>query len=101
MEEVRQEKKAVYKFELVSNGIIQMPIGAEVVSVTFQFDQLFLWAIVDTLALKEERYFFVQKTGQEFLNDPLFKYVGTAHHKSGYWVIHVFEKLRGPVGQES
>lgn len=88
--------KAIWKFklELERDGVpTRLPKGAEIISTAFQCDELFIWAIVDPEAERVERMICVIPTGAGFPDEPQFRFLFTAHHKSGRLVYHVFEFL--------
>ncbi len=84
---------SIFKYTLTLDGaLIEMPIGAEVLTAREQGDQICVWAKVDTtMELKEQRTFKVFGTGHEMPNDPNWRYVGTAMLHGGALVFHVFE----------
>lgn len=85
----------VFKYEVSPVGMgIELPIGAEVLSVAFQRDKLCLWAKVDTEAKTETRSFGAFGTGHEIFDEKVInhKFIGTAHMDNGL-VFHVFEKI--------
>lgn len=89
----------IYKYQVRSgrDGLfepIPMPVGATVLSVDAQKDQLYVWAMVDAeLVNSELRTFAVYGTGWDI--DPVegkdLKFVGTALMHGGLLVWHVFE----------
>lgn len=84
----------VFKYSIKPNcPKVQIPKKAEVLSVGFQGNELFLWAKVNPDLGDETRYFHGFLTGEEL---PLVGLVfhGTAHTDSGL-VFHVFEQLSG------
>lgn len=91
--------KTIFKYELTFNGItiINMPIGAEILTV--QKDDKTnipcIWAMVDTQSEIEKRYFELFGTGN---NIPVCmgvnrKYIGTYQYQKGEFVGHVFERI--------
>lgn len=87
--------KAVWKYEVEAGAIssISMPKDAEILCVKPQHGDVFMWALVDTGAEKEERNFILLETGQQWLDNfpPLGKYVGTYQLGDGHLVFHLFE----------
>lgn len=73
---------------------VQLPAGADVLSVAFQGDDLCMWAKVDTSSPLEGRHFKVFPTGVEIPTDMGIDYdfIGTAHTYDGS-VFHVFEQI--------
>jgi hypothetical protein len=90
--------KVVWKFTVPDNGIITMPLGAEILQVHAQGgplnEDVCLWALVD---LDEQqlvmRRFMVIGTGHPIPSDMLV-YRGTAHLRAGTLVLHVFELVK-------
>jgi hypothetical protein len=83
--------KQVWKFEINPNeNPIEMPYGAEILSVGFQDDCLKLWALVDIDAAPKLRNILVRGNGHNIrLTNLLF--IGTAFKDN--LVFHVFEAL--------
>ena len=82
--------KQIWKYSL--ENIIEMPKGAEILTIDIQNGQMFnaqMWVKVDTENEMEKRIFEVIGTGQNF-DDTNRKYVGT--YQEGPFVWHVFEK---------
>jgi hypothetical protein len=82
--------KQIWKYSL--ENIIEMPKGAEILTIDIQNGQMFnaqMWVKVDTENEVEKRMFEVIGTGQNF-DDTNKKYVGT--YQEGPFVWHVFEK---------
>ncbi len=90
-------KRVIYKYGLPSHGLwtITMPHNSEVLSVSFQNDELKLWALVDTDEAKEERTFEVFQIGQEIWYDmgTERKFIGTSMSADHNYVVHVFERI--------
>lgn len=82
--------KAVWKFTLHPYAKTHMPIGAKLLSVHAQGNDICLWAEVDTDAKVEAREFVIIGTGHE-IREHAGEYVGTAHLAAGQLVLHVFE----------
>ena len=82
--------KQIWKYSL--ENIIEMPKGAEILTIDIQNGQMFnaqMWVKVDTENEMEKRMFEVIGTGQNF-DDTNKKYIGT--YQEGPFVWHVFEK---------
>lgn len=71
------------------NQEIEMPEGAEILTVQMQKTDLCLWAIVDPEAKKVKRKFNVFGTGHEI--DIKGTYIGTFQMHGGDLIFHVFE----------
>lgn len=80
----------IWKFTLQPYCILDMPKGAQVLSVREQGSEICLWAMVDPSAEKEPRRFLGFGTGHDLPEGDL-SFVGTAHLASGAMVFHVFE----------
>ena len=87
--------KQIWKFPIIPGlSAVMMPKGAKPLYVDKQrFDsEVWLWALVDTLAEKEERHFLCIGTGHSldsFTNEG--DYLGTVLLHDDEIVVHVFE----------
>jgi hypothetical protein len=83
----------IYKYRMEPNcgGSVEMPKGAQVLSVQMQGGLPCLWAKVDTTRSLERRSFDVYGTGNAMPDDPRLVYVGTFQMDDGALVWHVFE----------
>lgn len=86
--------KTIWKFPLAADGLVRMPIGAEILSVQVQDGQPVIWALVDSDAETETRMFRVVATGQHFAPRPEDRYVGTM--QLGQLVFHIFDGGSAP-----
>lgn len=84
--------REIWKFELQPSCAIEMPAGAELLSVREQGEAICLWALVDPEAAVEVRRFVGYGTGHLVPDEPL-KFLGTAHLQRGALVFNVFEVL--------
>ena len=95
-------KKTIWKFELEigDNQKLELPIGAEILTVHTQNEIPCLWALVDPDADQETRHFEVYGTGHPVRYDsnrakPKLGidriYIGTFQLHNGILVFHVFE----------
>ena len=78
---------------LVERPQIMMPIGAGILSVQFQGDELFLWALVDTEKVKISHDFLIFGTGVN-MNDSIRngnRFIGTVQQFGGKLVWHIFQ----------
>jgi hypothetical protein len=82
--------KRIYKYEF-KEGSIEMPIGAKILSIQNQDDRLYIWALVDTDAECEFRYFTIVGTGHDFPEADEFNYINTI--QDGPFVWHIFELI--------
>lgn len=97
--------KMIFKYALpVRTTVLQLPIGAEILTVqtqrfqseTADYLEPVIWAIVDPSADVEERHFSTFGTGHllpEENGDYNYGYIGTYQLYNGGFVGHVFEKL--------
>lgn len=87
-------KKTIWKYQLVAESVkIEMPIGAEILTVQIQDGIACLWALVDPNADKEERIIEVFGTGHPVPYDMGVsrKYIATFQLNGGTLVYHAFE----------
>lgn len=88
-------KKVIWKFglETTDNQEIEMPIGAEILTVQNQVGIPCLWALVDPTAIKEKRTFEVFGTGHPIHYDMGVSrnYISTYQLHGGSLAFHVFE----------
>ncbi len=87
--------RVIYKYDLfaTSKEEIQMPAGAEMLSIQMQFDKLKLWAIVDTNeAHRETKNILIYATGEEVTEDNI-RFIQTIQMDRGNLIFHIFEKL--------
>lgn len=85
--------KLIYKYlvPLIENAKIEVPVGAEIISVEVDQNELYAYAIIDVLQKRRTFYHFkIISNNQHFESVFGFKYRGTVRIKSG--VLHVFEK---------
>lgn len=82
--------KQIWKFNVPTFGTIDIPKGAELLSVHAQNDAVCLWALVDPTAVPVRRLFVTYGTGHP-IADENGKYIGTVHLEGGALVLHVFE----------
>jgi len=82
---------SVWKFILdeTDEQIIQIPFGAEFLTVQVQHGSPCLWALVDTDAPLVPMKILVVGTGKEVPDNT--RYIGTCHLFKGTLVLHVFE----------
>ncbi len=88
--------KTIWKYELTASdeNDLQMPEGAEVLTVQVQGGLVCIWAIVDDTAPLTSRCFEIFGTGHRIEDGSgKRKYVGTFQLQGGSLVFHVFELL--------
>jgi hypothetical protein len=87
----------VYKYELklTDEQSVNLPKGAEVLTIQVQHDTPCLWAMVDPNAPKEARFFETFGTGHVIRTDMGVErsYIGTYQIHDGALVFHVFERV--------
>jgi len=81
-----------YELELSSIQAIEMPVGAEILSVGNQEGILAIWAMVDATGDKEQRYIEIIGTGDQVPTGMGVdhKFIGTVLMSPFVW--HVFER---------
>lgn len=88
--------KRVFKYPIpiIDQPQILLPIGAKVLHVGEQHDDMMLWALVDDAETRwEPREFRVLGTGHSFNGDDFYSvYIGTVIMQRGALVFHVFMK---------
>lgn len=86
--------QTVWKYELpIGDDIwVQMPIGAQPISLMMQREQLCLWARVDPSASVERRLFKLRGTGHQVGRD-CGKHIGSVQMADGDLVFHLFEAV--------
>ena len=85
--------QSVFKWQILTTDRqeIEMPVGAEVLTVQCQNGKPCIWARVDTSAESEFRAFRTYGTGHP-IHHPPGRYVGTYQLIGGALVFHVFEE---------
>lgn len=82
----------IYKYSLQpGRTVLDLPSGAQVLTVQMQRGEPCLWAKVDTTNPPERRVFDVFGTGHPMPDDPRLLYVATFQMDGGALVWHVFE----------
>lgn len=91
----------IFKYPIVGNARnneIEMPAGAEILSVGQQNGDLYLWAIVNPQKDLVVRSIAVVLTGETYAPaEGPFKFIGTVQIPNriiGEYVVHVFEGIR-------
>jgi hypothetical protein len=83
-----------YTIENIDNrGYLEMPKGADILTVQLQKEKVVMWVLVDPNIEKETRYFHFLYTGVKFRKKEKheYKYIDTVQKWDGDLVIHVFE----------
>lgn len=84
----------IFKYTISENivNVIEMPIGAKVLSIQEQHGEICIWALVDDNEVeKENRVFEVWVTGAEIYFDKEKEFLETVQLYNGSIVLHVFE----------
>lgn len=84
--------KVVYKYTIQPIAAITLPVGAEILSVGVQENEVRMWAKVDPDAPTEERTFMGFGTGHEIPDGLDLEFIGTAIWPTGTLVFHIFEQ---------
>jgi hypothetical protein len=85
--------KTIYKYTLPvgDNVAVSLPVGAGILSVHEQREQICMWALVDPNEKETEiRQFRIAGTGHDITED-LYQFIGSVHMYSSSLVFHVFE----------
>ena len=87
--------KKIYKYEISPDNIVtlNLPFGAELLSVQNQNEHVCLWALVNPKNTVVKRYFKVFSTGESINLDVNYDYIGTFQLQNGSLVFHLFEIL--------
>ena len=87
--------KRIYKYPVRIDDVqtIDLPQGAEVLSVQVQEGSPYIWACVNPSAKSEPRQFRLYGTGHPIEGDYLLKFVGTFQLFGGRLVYHLFEEV--------
>lgn len=90
-------KKVIgYAFTYASRQVIDMPEGAEVLTVQVHTRAPTIWAIVDASADMVPRFFRMFNTGDDVKHPESMRYVGTCQRDvfmSEHLVYHLFEEV--------
>lgn len=78
---------------------LEMPFGAEILSVQMQHEHPVVWACVDPEAEKVERRFILAATGKPFPEPDQpghERFIGTFQMGGGALILHLFEWAEAP-----
>ena len=82
-----------FGFDIRSDVVIEMPLGAKVISVQVQHGIPYIWAIVDPTAKVVGRNFKIYGTGHTMKDNlDLFEYIGTFQMAGGDYIWHMYMK---------
>ena len=89
--------KTIYKYPVVADDIfvLDLPNGAEVLTVQIQYKEPQLWVLLDPSAPKKERAFRLAGTGHPITYDAgqNYSYINSFQLQDGNLVFHLFEIL--------
>lgn len=87
--------KQIWKFNVKTEDTqsIEMPVGAEILTVQMQGNYAFIWALVNTSAPRIKRKFEIFGTGHIVNNSVERRYIGTYQEMGGALVWHLFETI--------
>jgi hypothetical protein len=85
--------KIIFKYQLSTETILELPEGAEVLAVHEQRDEVCMWVLLDGAHLKKEFRKFVTVPTGKTLPYGNWKFLGTSLLRGGYLVFHTFEVL--------
>lgn len=88
------ESETIWKFTLEPKSFqqIEMPAGAQILSVQVQREDICVWAVVNPAAQKESRILEIVGTGHR-MSKATRKFLGTIQMDNGNLVFHVFERV--------
>lgn len=90
--------KSIHKYLIVPDGVTEMPVGAQILSVGEQRDAIYAWALVDVDAPMTTRYLVAVPTGYRFEDNAapkLEQFLGTVQNRDGL-VFHIFDASEQP-----
>lgn len=89
--------KEIWKFTIliIDRVQVQMPVGAEVLSVCEQYQKIVLYALVSPSQPMSTRDFTVVGTGHTVHDSHRMKFIGTVSLSHGFSMFHVFEEVVG------
>jgi len=86
----------VFKYPVRVNKreVVKLPLGAKPLSIAFQYDQVYLYALVDPNELQTEPFdILVAGTGEPLPTDmATFNYLNTIQMFNQQWNLHGFYK---------
>ena len=85
--------KTVFKFSLpvVDHALVQMPRGAQILTVDQQYNQAYIWALVDNAEPYVNHKFTVHGTGHPANDVEGLAFVGSLILMEGAFVGHVWD----------
>lgn len=91
--------ETIWKFTLPQQDeiVLDMPLGARILSVQGQDGEVRLWALVVPEAATERRHFRIFGTGHTVVHAERLVYLGSVQVADGRLVWHVFEQVMFPL----
>lgn len=83
----------IWKYTLEPVTELDIPQGAEILSVASQHGQIVLWAKVDPQAPTEKRTIIGFGTGHDIPDNLNLSFIGTVMFSNGNFVFHIFEQV--------
>lgn len=78
-----------YPLQLTDDQTVSMPLGAQILHVAEQHEEVCLWALVNPEVMRADHAIRIIGSGQAISDDP-GKFVGTFMMHGGSLVFHVF-----------
>lgn len=88
-----------YPLEPIDSQILDLPVGAKILTAQLQYGQLCLWCEIDTTQPVFPRIFRIYGTGHAIILPDVgsgLKYIATAQDLNGVLVWHVYEVILSP-----
>lgn len=89
-------KRSIYKYQLkiTDQQCLNLPIGAKILYIQNQNENLCLWALIDTEQLKAKTHTILCfGTGHPIPEQISIEFIGTVQFSYGSLVFHVFELI--------
>jgi hypothetical protein len=80
-----------YPVEIADHSLVQMPKGAQILSVQTQHGLPQMWALVDPKAKLVSRCFFLRGTGHQMGEAEGYTFIGSFQTDGGSLVFHLFD----------
>jgi len=89
--------KTIYKYSLAASDwqTISVPVNAQILTVQTQYNEPFMWALVDTDNDMRFVKIDIYGTGHPIDTEHQREYLGTFQMDGGILVFHVFKRLEG------
>lgn len=87
--------KTIWKYPIINDSKINIPVGATVLSVGIKDKDLFLWCLLDTEVQEvQERRFMTFKTNDAIPRDLKMNYIGNCSIIKDRMFFHTFEVIQ-------